>query len=87
MRRPRSLRIRSSRTTVSSGLFGCASLLFVAAYGGLTHAAGVPAARANDPQRLVFLLEYVGTDYDTAVRDGHIKLSAGRKRHVLVRPA
>ena len=22
----------------------------------------------------------------TAVRDGHIKLSAGRKRHVLVRP-
>jgi tyrosyl-tRNA synthetase len=23
----------------------------------------------------------------TALRDGHIKLSAGRKRHVLVRPA
>src|SRR5262245_55714072 len=56
----------------SSHLLGVASLLFVAAYAGPTLAATVPAAEANDPQRLVFLLEYVGTDYDLAVRDGQV---------------
>lgn len=59
----------------SSGLrgalvaLGSLAILLVAASG--PGSAGIaPAAAATDPARLVFLLEYLGTDYPQAVRDG-----------------
>ena len=44
----------------------------------------VAAARALNDERID---DETATVDLSAVRDGHIKLSAGRKRHVLVRPA
>src|SRR6185503_17440783 len=49
-----------------------APLLLVVLVVAPARAAQNPASPSNESQRLVFLLEYIGTDYDMAVRDGRV---------------
>lgn len=64
--------MRIFRSITSRGRRGLAPLLVTAFLAARGHAADVFPAPSSDAQRLVFLLEYVGTDYDGAVRAGQV---------------
>ncbi|MGH7785935.1 MAG: c-type cytochrome, partial [Candidatus Binatia bacterium] len=62
----------SIERTYCHGARGLAALLLAALLAAPGPARGVSADPSSDARRLVFLLEYIGTDYDGAVRDGQV---------------
>src|ERR1051326_8268525 len=64
--------MRAPRSTIPACLRAAAPLLLAALLVAPGRAADVPPSPTTDAQRLVFLLEYIGTDYDGAVRDGQV---------------
>ena len=64
--------MRSVGSTCRHIAGGFTTFLFIALVAAPGRGVDFSPAPANDAQRLVFLLEYLGTDYDAAVRDGRI---------------